>query len=102
MDAMQTELDATSTTVPIQILGVNETGLESGNPAITSGRVLPWLQDTAAQNVWQSWAVTYRDVVVLDAQNFPVAVYNVTTHDLGDPAKYAALKTLLIDTANAQ
>ncbi len=99
---MQAELDALSSKVPIQILGVNETGQESGNSSITTGRVLPWLQDTAAQDVWQTWQVTYRDVIVLDAKNRPVAVYNVTTNDLSDADKYAALRTLLLDTANAQ
>jgi hypothetical protein len=99
---MQKELDALPTSVQIQILGVNETGHESGNASVTTGRTLPWLQDTASENVWASWQVTWRDVIVLDAQNHFVAVFNLTTHDLSKPADYAALKTLLIDTANAQ
>lgn len=99
---MQKELSAVPTKVPIAILGVNGAGSESGNASMTAGRTLPWLQDTTAANVWALWAVTYRDVVVLDADNFPVAVYNLTVHDLGVPANFAALKTLLTDTANAQ
>jgi hypothetical protein len=99
---MQKELDGLSTQVQIQILGVNETGQESGNASVTTGRTLPWLQDTASENVWASWQVTWRDVIVLDAQNHFVAVFNLTAHDLSNPTEYAALKTLLIDTANAQ
>ena len=99
---MQKELDALSTQVEIHILGVNEQGLEVGNSIITDGRTLPWLQDTAAENVWASWQVTYRDVIVLDAKNFPVAVYNLTEHDLANSSNYDGLKKLLVDTANAQ
>ncbi len=99
---MQQELDALPTQVDIQILGVNETGQESGNASITAGRSLPWLQDTATENVWASWQVAWRDVIVLDAQNHFVAVFNLTAHDLSNPAEYSALKTLLVDTANAQ
>lgn len=99
---MQKELDALPTKVPIQILGVNETGQESGNASMTSGRVLPWLQDTTTDNVWASWQVTFRDVVVLDAQSQKTAVYNLTQHDLSNPASYDELKSLLVSAANAQ
>ena len=40
-------------------------------------------------------------MIILDAANYPVAVYNLTTNDLTVPANYDALKTLLVDTANA-
>jgi hypothetical protein len=99
---MQKELDGLPTQVEIHILGVNGQGLESGNAGITAERTIPWLQDTESQNVWTAWAVTYRDVVVLDGQNFPVAVYNLTEHDLANSTNYDNLKQLLVDTANAQ
>ncbi len=85
--------------MPIQILGINAAGLESGNPSITAGRALPWLQDTPEANVWAAWQVTFRDVVILDTENRPVAAYNLTVHDLADPASYAELKQLLTDAA---
>ncbi len=90
-----------STTLKVQILGVNGIGLESGNPTITSGRDLPWLQDTAAEDVWTKWAVTYRDVVILDSAGYRVGVYNLTEHDLADTGNFATLKQLLVDAANA-
>ena len=34
---------------------------------------------------------------VVDETNGTVAVYNLTTHDLADPANYDALKTLFVD-----
>ncbi|GMV14721.1 MAG: hypothetical protein HS104_09845 [Polyangiaceae bacterium] len=98
---MQKELGSVSTKKQIQILGVNGNGLESGNASMTAGRTLPWLQDTLATDVWKSWAVEYRDVVVLDEENRPVAVYNLTTYDLGNPTNFAQLKSILVGAANA-
>jgi len=102
MNQMQGELDAEFGGTPgskVQILGINETGLESGNTYITNGRTIPWLQDTADQQVWKSWAPTFRDVVILDPENKPLAIYNVTVNNLSDPAKYAELKQILKDAA---
>ena len=94
------ELDTTATTLPIRILGVNETGQESGNSAIVVGNTIPWLQDTAAQNVWSDWKVTYRDVIILDDENRVAGIYNLTDHNLHNPADYNARKALLIQIAN--
>lgn len=98
---MQKELDAAGTKLSIQILGVNGIGAEPGNASVTQGRTIPWLQDVEAQQVWKSWNVAYRDVIVLDAKNHKVTTYNLTTYDLAQPANQAALKKILIDTANA-
>jgi hypothetical protein len=99
---MQGELNGMSTPIPIRILGINEAGQESGNPFIWGTRTCPWLQDNDVQRVWHDkWHVTWRDVVVLDALNRRVAVYNLTTHDLGNPANYAELKNILLQAAGA-
>jgi hypothetical protein len=95
---MQKELDA-ELGAKVQLLGVNGIGQEAGNPSITANRTIPWLQDTASEAVWASWNVTYRDVVVLDGENRPVAIYNVTSNNLGIPENYAALKQILLDAA---
>ena len=63
------------------------------------GRVLPWLQDDLAHDVWGLWAVTYRDCVILDPANEVFAIYNLTTHDLGTAANRDELKALLIAAA---
>jgi hypothetical protein len=100
VNQLQSELNAANPAIPIRLFGVNEAGLESGNPTITNGRTIPWLQDTVADNVWVSWNVTYRDLVILDEKNEKIDVYNLTTHDLSVPANYAELKQKLLDAAN--
>jgi hypothetical protein len=98
---MQNELDVAGTLRPVQILGVNESCCASGNATITAGRDLPWLQEGQGDGVWAAWKVVYRDVFVVDHENKVVAIYNLTSNDLGVPANYAALKKLFVDAANA-
>jgi hypothetical protein len=98
---MQAEFDTTATLRPVSIVGVNGIGLESGNAETVDGRVIPWLQDTGTAKVWESWAVTYRDVVILDAANVKLSAFNLTAHNLADPVEYAALRQILLDAANA-
>lgn len=93
---MQGELDAEAPGAFV-LLSVNGAGFESGNEGFVMGKTTPLLQDTAAVNAWAAWQVTYRDVVVLDAQGARRGVFNLTTNDLGVPANYAALKQLLLD-----
>ena len=96
---MQSELDTTATARPIRIVGINAAGLESGNAAICAGRKLPWLQDTSSANVWHAWGASTDDVVLLDSANQTIAVYNLFTNNLADPAKYAELKGMLLAAA---
>lgn len=100
MNQLQAELNAETTLRPVRILGINEAGQESGNATIVAGRVLPWLQDTVSVNVWQQWQVTYRDVIVLDAENKRITAFNVTNQDLSNADNYAALKAILLEAAN--
>ena len=97
---MQTELDDEATARPVQLLGVNGIGLESGNEGMTNGRTLPWLQSNADQDAWTLWQVEYRDVVILGPGNEHLATFNLTVHDLSDPANYAALKDQLLEAAD--
>jgi len=96
---MQKELIAENAGTQIRLLGCNQIGAESSNTEACNGRDIPWLQDTSAANVWVDWQVAYRDVVVLDQDNVPMAVYNLTLHDLADPANYAELKQILKNVA---
>jgi hypothetical protein len=68
---------------------------------MTAGRTLPWLQDTIQDGVWTRWNVVYRDFRILDSQNQLYAVYNLTDHDLSDPANRDALKQLLLQAAQS-
>lgn len=93
---MQQELEADAPG-EVRILGVNDVGFEAGNPAMTAGRSLPWLQDMSDAEVWKLWQVTNRDVIVLDGKNHRRLVFNLTVNNLADPANYAALKQALLD-----
>ena len=97
---MQTELAGLNPTKAIQILGVNDSGLDSGNEEICNGRSIPWLQPEAGNDVWTPWEVVYRDVIILGAGNERIGTYNLTEFDLADPANYATLRDLLLAGAN--
>ena len=75
---------------------MNQVGRESANDTMCNGRDLPWLQETADQDVWGDWQVTYRDVIILNPQNEVFAVYNLTTNSLADADNRAELKALLL------
>jgi hypothetical protein len=102
---MQRELDAacnpdscgpTHSKQAIQVVGLNRIGSESGNSAITAGRIAPWLQDTASEQVWEvKWRATIEDVIILDEENHRYATFNLGAYDLSTPANYQALKALL-------
>jgi hypothetical protein len=100
---MQRDIEANYPGVYAQIVGVNEHGHEADNALASDGRNLPLLQDVDADNnglsdVWHdSWNVQWRDVVILDGNNSPVSVYNVTTNDLGVAGNYSTLLDILID-----
>lgn len=66
---------------------------------MTAGRTNSWLQDKPEVDVWGHWKVTYRDIQILDPSNRLYAVFNVTDHDLSNPANRTALKGILIQAA---
>jgi hypothetical protein len=99
---MQAEIDALDPATGVAILGVNGPGLEAGNEAMCQGRQLPWLQDTAESDVWNAWGIAYRDVLILDGENRVLQAYNLTTHDLGNPAAYEELKSILLGAAQGE
>ena len=99
MNQLQAELLAENPATKIRLLGLNAVGFEDFIASAVSGRSLPYLQDTADENVWGSWAATWRDVRILDVNNAHVATYNLTSHDLANPANYAELKALLKSAA---
>ena len=61
---------------------------------------LPLLADQASAPAWESWNVTYRDVVILDEKNECYAVYNVTGNNIEEPANYEAIKALFEGARN--
>ena len=81
----------------ITIIGLNEAGFESGNDSMTNGRALPWLQDIESTDVWAAWNVTYRDVILVDKENYVFNIYNLTDNDLSEEAIYTELKDKLME-----
>ena len=78
---------------------MNGAGLEGSNHLMANLGVIPWLQDPD-DGVWNSWGVVYRDVVILDEANRFVAAFNLTAHDLQDPAEHATFRQMLVDAAS--
>ena len=97
---MQNELNAEYPELNIQLLAIGRTGGESGLSGMASLGDLPLLIDTEEEQVWEDWDVNLRDVVILNANNEKVAVFNLTTGSLAIGANYEELKAVLIDTAD--
>ena len=102
---MQNDLDANYPSLDINLLGVNSYDQESGNSLATAGRDIPWLQDedsdgNGISDLWTSWDVTPRDVVILDGANMMVGAYNLTEYDLEETENYNTLRQMLIDAAS--
>jgi hypothetical protein len=96
---MQAELAVEAPGAAIQLAAINEIGHDGGLATMSDLGDLPLLQDTDEETVWDDWDVTFRDVVILNSDNEPVAVYNLTEHNLGDDDNYEELKALLIASA---
>ena len=82
----------------VRLFAINEIGF-SGTSLMAALGDIPILQDTSEFFVWESWDVTFRDVVILDRANQKVGEFNLTTDSLSNPANYEALKALLIASA---
>ena len=102
---MQTELRETYPQLRISLLGINEEGHEFGSSVLAEEGDIPWLQDVDADNndvsdVWYDlWQITFRDVLILDADNSPLTSMNLSQSNLGEPESYASLRDLLLDAA---
>jgi len=104
LDQMQRDLDANDPEADIRILGVNRAGYESGSSAVTAGRDIPWLQDVDGNHdgfsdVWTSWDVQYRDLVILNGENEKLETFSLVVYDLRNPDSYDALRKKLIAAA---
>ncbi len=69
-------------TASVEILVINAAGHEHSNASGTADHDLPWLQDLDDIDVWGTWDVQYRDVVVVDPDGYPASTYNLTSNDL--------------------
>jgi peroxiredoxin len=93
------ELRAANPALNVEIVGVNRADQAAYNGMISYSVNLPWLQDTEEQAVWSTWAVSMRDVWILDSLNRPVSVFNVSEHNLAFSENRANLKQMLLEAA---
>ena len=102
---MQEDIDAEHPTLDIDILSINQIGAESGVGVLSSDMDLPMVQDTTALSIWNSWGGGWRDVWILDQNNSPYAVVNLTVYGISATpgssgrANYDSLKELFIGAA---
>ena len=80
-----------------QLLAINERGHSSDIPIAVEGRELPLLQDDNRSLAWDNWGATWRDVMVLDAENEIIGIINLTDKSLGETENRTALETLLLE-----
>ena len=97
---MQEEVLSIETQKPITIIGINAIGFESANDTLNEVTTLPVLQDTEAENVWEAWDVTYRDVIIVDSEGHKVGVFNLTSNSLAEDEHNHCLKEMLLQAAN--
>ena len=93
---MQKDINTAKPDLDVRILGVNVIGEEDYDSLIAQESDLPWLQDNGTEDVWDKWHANWRDVMILNAANDSLTVYNLTTYDLNNPANYDTLKAMLL------
>lgn len=85
--------------IAAHFLAVNGQGHAEAVDLLSEEGTLPVLQDEKDADVWGLWQISYRDVVVANADLQPIARINLTEHDLGDAEVYDALRDLVLDVA---
>ena len=96
---MQAELEAEYPSLEIHLIGVNENGFSSGNSSVAAISSLPLIQDNSTEQIWSTWGVTFRDVIILNEDNQIVTSFNLTQNALSNSTNYANLKSLLVTEA---
>lgn len=98
---MQQELLAERPELQISIIAVNEMGYDAGNSLVPDISSLPMVQNDSIAQVWSNWGAVWRDVIVLDQENRPVATFNLTTYNLATTENYDLVKAELIRIAES-
>ena len=97
---MQDDLNADYPQLGIQILSIDKMNVNgAGTASYSVDKDLPMVADNSTDDIWNSWGGSWRDVVILDANNEIYATYNLTTFSLSVSANYDDLKQLFIDAA---
>lgn len=81
----------------MRFLGVNRADGADDATLATAEHSIALLQDDEEQDVWGSWEVEWRDLVVLDAENRVVGVMNLTEYDLGEEENVQRVRELVAE-----
>ncbi len=103
MDQMQADLDNSGYAGKVALLSINDKN-KTNQTAINSycnGRTIPFLQDTAGENVYASWMVSKDDIVLVDKQGNMSETIDLAQSNLTQTANYDALMQKLKDLADA-
>ena len=82
----------------IKIIGIN--GVNAVNDDLSGmllNNSLPWLQDNNTEDVWNSWGVKIRDLIIFDRNGEYYTKINLTQMDLDLEQNYNDIKNLLIN-----
>ena len=96
---MQQELLDLEPSVPVSVIGINAHD-KTTTESFVAERTLPWLQDTEEADVWDAWGIKYRDILIVDEQNFPIQAFNLTEYNLTEEQHYQHVLQELLDEAN--
>lgn len=98
---MQQDLKAAAPDLNIEIIGMNLTNKAAFNSAMTSGRTIPWLQDTVEDHARQNWGALNDEIWILDWNNRLYAKYDLLAHNLQLTSNRAELRALFLAAAKA-
>jgi hypothetical protein len=96
---MLAELKAAQPDLNIELVGINLSGLESGNEGMTALCTFPWLQDVASNNVWAVWQATKDDLFIVDSLGRQQSLFRIGEHDLTYSTNRQTLYQLLLAAA---
>jgi hypothetical protein len=106
---MQQEVFAERPDLDIEILAINQVGLDGTAAALGDGRyTIALLQDSLDVNAWGLWQVNYRDFFIIDAEGLLVSITQLSPPDEGgggiinDSEAYGLLKEALIAVGSGE
>jgi len=104
LDQLQQDLNKNLPSSEVNIVAVNEVGHHGANETASALTDLPLIQDTRAEDVWNNWNVTYRDVQVFDSDGEVTGVFNLSSssNDLNRSANYDHVRGLIVDAATSK
>lgn len=86
----------------MEVLAINPADRVSYGPSVAAATTIPWLQDTAEEDVWERWGVTKDEFRIVGSDSQLVTVTNLGFMDLSQPENQALLRGWLLAAAQAK